>query len=245
MWLDMSSEQFTKLLSETARFMPDLAKLFEVPLDAVAMTASLDEAREALVRLTLKSAQSAFEAEATATKLTKQKEAAELQARRDALTGLFNRGQFDEQLQLAFDSARELDRPLSVVFVDVDHFKSVNDKHGHQAGDAVLQTLGRMITRCMRQLDIPTRYGGEEFAIILPNTDREGAATAAERLRKLLEKQETMLPGGRSIQVTASFGCATMDAQFRAEDAATLVGAADAAVYRAKREGRNRVVAAP
>ena len=242
MWMGMGGEAFTKLMQNVARAMPELSKLFEIPLDPAVLSSGLDEAREALVRVSLKSAQNAFEAETTVTKLSKQKEEIELQARRDALTGLFNRGHFDQQLQEAFESARESNRPLSVVFVDVDHFKNVNDKHGHPAGDAVLQTLGRMIARCMRQLDIPTRYGGEEFAIILPATDRSGASVAAERLRKLLEKQETSISGGRSLQVTASFGCATMDTDFRPETALELVSAADEAVYRAKRAGRNRVI---
>ncbi|MEY4510291.1 MAG: hypothetical protein RLZZ450_2413 [Pseudomonadota bacterium] len=139
------------------------------------------------------------------------------------------------------ESAHELGRPLSVIFCDVDHFKSVNDKFGHQVGDTVLQNFGKVILRCMRQLDVPTRYGGEEFAIILPATDRAGAKTAAERLRKMLEKQEMMVGGGRAINVTASFGVSTMDKDFQPSDAAALVKMADDSVYAAKHAGRNRV----
>ena len=129
-----------------------------------------------------------------------------------------------------------------MIFCDVDHFKSVNDKHGHQVGDAVLQSLGKLLLRCSRQLDVPTRYGGEEFAIILPGTDRTGAILVAERLRKMLEKMDVPVGGGRVLQVTASFGCATMDDTFTPPDPATLLKEADACVYTAKREGRNRVV---
>ncbi len=242
MWLGMNGEGFTRVLTNVGRAMPDLSRLFEIPIDERVIFGTLDEAREALVKVSLKSAANAFQAEATATQLARQKEEAETQARKDALTGLFNRGFFDSQLEAAVAAAQELGRPLTLVFLDVDHFKKVNDTYGHQAGDAVLQSVGRLITRCMRQLDIPVRYGGEEFAILLPATDRAGGKVAAERLRKLLEKQEIVITGGRAVTVTASFGVATLDETFRVDDPAELVGAADECVYAAKRAGRNRVV---
>jgi diguanylate cyclase (GGDEF)-like protein len=242
MWLGMNGDSFTRVLTNVGKAMPDLARLFEIPIDESAIFGTLDEAREALIKVSLKSAANAFQAEATATQLTRQKEEAETQARKDALTGLFNRGYFDTQLASAVGAARELGRPLTLLFLDVDHFKNVNDKHGHQAGDAVLQAVGRLIARCMRQLDIPVRYGGEEFAIILPATDRAGGKVAAERLRKLLEKQEIVVTGGRALSVTASFGVATMDDGFAVDDPAELIGAADECVYAAKRAGRNRVM---
>jgi len=241
LWLGMGGEAFTRVLTNVSRSMPELSRLFEISIDESSLAATLDEAREALVRVSLMSAQSAIRAEANVTQMTKQKEAAESQARRDSLTGLFNRGHFDTQLRLAIESAHELGRPLSLLFCDVDHFKSVNDKFGHQVGDTVLQNFGKLILRCVRQLDIPTRYGGEEFAVILPATDRAGALIAAERLRKQLEKQEMVVGGGRAINVTASFGVATMDKDFQPEDAAALVKVADDSVYAAKHAGRNRV----
>jgi diguanylate cyclase (GGDEF)-like protein len=242
MWLGMNGDSFTRVLTSVGKAMPDVSRLFEIPIDESVIFGTLDEAREALVKVSLKSAANAFQAEATATVLARQKEEAETQARKDALTGLFNRGYFDAQLESAVAAAKELGRPLSLVFLDVDHFKKVNDTHGHQAGDAVLQAVGRLIGRCMRQLDIPVRYGGEEFAILLPATDRAGGKTAAERLRKLLEKQEIVIAGGRALNVTASFGVATLDDKFQIDDPAELVGAADECVYTAKRAGRNRVV---
>lgn len=242
MWLDMNGETFTRVLTQVAKAVPELSRLFEIVMDASTLNGTLDQAREALVKVSLRSAHDAQEATTNVTKLVKEKEVAETQARRDALTGLFNRGHFDAQLTLAFKAARESQRPLSVVFCDVDHFKGVNDTYGHQVGDAVLQSAGKLLLRCARQLDVPARYGGEEFAIILPGTDRAGAALVAERLRKMLEKMDVPVGGGKVLQVTASFGCATLDDKFRPDSAAELLRAADEGVYNAKRAGRNRVI---
>jgi diguanylate cyclase (GGDEF)-like protein len=242
MWLDMNGETFTRLLTQVAKAVPELSRLFEVVMDDRSLSGTLDQAREALVKVSLRSAHDAQEANTNVNKLVKEKEVAETQARRDALTGLFNRGHFDGQLNAAFAAARESQRPLSVIFCDVDHFKNVNDKHGHQVGDAVLQSVGKLLLRCARQLDVPARYGGEEFAIVLPGTDRAGAMLAAERLRKMLEKMDVPVGGGKVLQVTASFGCATLDDKFRPDDASDLLRAADECVYKAKHAGRNRVV---
>jgi diguanylate cyclase (GGDEF)-like protein len=241
-WLDMGGEGFLRLITQVAKAIPELSRLFEVSLDEKSLGGTLEEAREALVKISLRSAQNAQEAEASVQQLAKQKEVAETQARSDALTGLANRGHFDAQLSSAFIGARDLQRPLSVIFVDVDHFKRVNDKHGHQVGDTVLQNLGKLLLRCSRQLDVPARYGGEEFAIILPGTDRAGTALVAERLRKMLEKMDVPIGGGKVLQVTASFGTATMDSKFMPASSAELLKAADECVYAAKHNGRNRVV---
>lgn len=163
-------------------------------------------------------------------------------ARTDALTGLVNRGEFDRELRKALDLVDRYGRELSVVLVDVDHFKRVNDTHGHEAGDAVLQHVARLLQDGARTVDVVARYGGEEFVLLLPATAQVGAADVAERLRKGLETRPAALPDGSALPLTASFGVATYPAPGLARD--QLLAAADAALYAAKRDGRNRVAVA-
>lgn len=158
----------------------------------------------------------------------------------DALTGCYNRRYLEEWLPPEIVRAARYDRPMSVVFMDVDHFKPINDEHGHATGDAVLSTVGmRLRTELREQLDWSARYGGEEFVIVLPETTLEEAIRFAERLRHRIELCCTQYQG-REICVTASFGVTQCQAD---DDAPALLARADALLYRAKEEGRNRVCA--
>ena len=158
----------------------------------------------------------------------------------DALTGCYNRRYLEEWLPPEIVRAARYDRPMSVVFMDVDHFKPINDEHGHATGDAVLSTVGmRLRTELREQLDWSARYGGEEFVIVLPETTLEEAILFAERLRHRIELCCTQYQG-REICVTASFGVTQCQAD---DDAPALLARADALLYRAKEEGRNRVCA--
>ncbi|ANF95670.1 diguanylate cyclase [Paenibacillus bovis] len=158
-------------------------------------------------------------------------------AMRDGLTGLWNRRYFDESLHhlmtrvVTADTERHL---LSLILLDVDHFKSFNDNWGHQEGDLVLKHLGRVLNDYCRPGDLTVRYGGEEFAVLLPDTSLSEARSVAERLRKLIELESP----SRKYAVTASFGVAEWDGYQLGEE---LVHAADEALYQAKDEGRNRV----
>lgn len=161
----------------------------------------------------------------------------------DPLTGVFNRGYMNTRLPDEILRAFRYDRPLSVVMCDIDHFKRVNDTFGHQAGDAVLQHFATGLGQIVRaNIDWVARYGGEEFVVVLPETTLDGASFAAERLRKHVEGL-VISHEGREIRITASFGVAGRDrtsgANLRPE---TLIGDADSCLYRAKNEGRNRVV---
>jgi len=161
------------------------------------------------------------------------------QAIRDALTGCQNRRGFDEILAVEFSRSRRYERTLSIVLLDLDHFKAINDDLGHEAGDHVLRRIGRLLLTSFRATDTACRYGGEEFALIFPETSKQDAARLAERLRTSIEA----MPCDNVMQrpVTASFGVAAYPDDAECMDG--LVRAADRALYRAKSGGRNRVVA--
>jgi diguanylate cyclase (GGDEF)-like protein len=156
----------------------------------------------------------------------------------DPLVGIFNRRYFDDQLSAATAYAERYLKPLSLVFADVDHFKAVNDTHGHWVGDEVLIEIGRRLLASVRVDDWVARYGGEEFAVVLPEMDPEGAVDVAERLRAAIADQKVSTSAG-DLAVTASFGVASsLPAAFKTPRA--LVGAADRALYLSKADGRNR-----
>ena len=162
------------------------------------------------------------------------------QAVTDELTGLVNVRRFQEQLDAEIERSDRFGSPLSLVMIDIDNFKSVNDTYGHQQGDLVLIEVARTLRRLSRDVDVPARYGGEEMSVILPQTDLTGAEQQAERMRAALEAMQIKRLDGRGLlPVTASFGVSSYPAQAKEKDA--LIAAADAALYRAKRGGKNRV----
>ena len=160
------------------------------------------------------------------------------QAAVDSLTGLANRRTLDEELALEWRRADRVGDSLAFVLLDLDDFKAVNDNHGHQAGDAVLRAVGEILGAGVRHVDLAGRYGGEEFALILPETDLPGALKLAERIRIRLQTTAVELPSGESLHATASFGVAVNDELTAAEQ---LVAAADEALYAAKAAGKNCV----
>ncbi|HEY2344544.1 MAG TPA: sensor domain-containing diguanylate cyclase [Xanthomonadaceae bacterium] len=157
----------------------------------------------------------------------------------DELTGLYNRRVLLERLDVEVERARRFGSPLSVVMMDIDHFKSINDGYGHAMGDAVLRNVGGIVRDELRQVDIAGRYGGEEFCIVLPGTPQAGGLTLADALRQEIERF-AHVHGERTLTTTASFGLASLASGLN-EDATALLKAADDALYRAKRSGRNRV----
>jgi diguanylate cyclase (GGDEF)-like protein len=160
------------------------------------------------------------------------------QAAVDSLTGLANRRTLDEELALEWRRAHRVGGSLAFVLLDLDDFKAVNDGHGHPTGDAVLRAVGEILGAGVRQVDLAGRYGGEEFALILPETDLPGALKLAERIRARLEATAVELSSGEPLHTTASFGVAVND-ELTAPD--ELVAAADEALYAAKAAGKNCV----
>jgi diguanylate cyclase (GGDEF)-like protein len=157
----------------------------------------------------------------------------------DELTQLANRRHFDEALRAEVIRAERFGDPVAVVVADLDNFKEINDRHGHDAGDLVLQTFADVIRASVRDVDLPARYGGEEFTVLLPGTDAEGGRQLAERLRAALEDLEVATGGGVTVRVTSSFGVAGFPEE---PSAAALLRAGDRALYRAKAAGKNAVV---
>jgi len=157
----------------------------------------------------------------------------------DALTGLFNRRRFADVLKREFAVTKRYQNTLSCLLMDLDHFKQINDRFGHDAGDQVLKEVARRITGSLREVDLAARYGGEEFVILLPHTSKLDARVVAERLLRNVSKQSFNF-GGEVLTVTTSIGCAG-NSDVQSNIAEDMVKAADAALYEAKNAGRNRV----
>ncbi|MDH5631696.1 MAG: diguanylate cyclase [Gammaproteobacteria bacterium] len=159
--------------------------------------------------------------------------------RMDSLTGVCNRREFDRVLHAELSRAERFDKNLCLLMMDLDNFKEINDRYGHVAGDRVLQRVAAEIGETIRDIDSLARYGGEEFALILPESDIDGASALAERIRELVEEMGFSTERGESIALSVSIGVAVFP--MHATSDVDLVVAADRALYRAKRNGRNRV----
>lgn len=177
-------------------------------------------------------------------KLAQQQANQQLQnlSRTDHLTGLFNRGYWELRLIQEFKHFDRYRQSSSLLMLDIDHFKKINDTYGHTVGDEAIRAVSRIIREQARDLDIPGRYGGEEFAMILTNTSGDGAFAFAERLRTTIG-QASIYAEGQEIKFTVSLGIAELNEQLR--DHRHWIEKADQALYRAKESGRNRVIFTP
>jgi len=174
--------------------------------------------------------------------LRQQHERTEEEAITDELTGLSNHRRFRQILSKEVERAKRFDRPLSVVMLDLDDFKAINDTHGHLQGDRVLREVGQILRAESREVDEPARYGGEEFAIALPETRIDGAMEVGERIRRRLEAARIPIDAHGEIAIRASVGVAGSPEQ--PPDVVSLIKAADQALYRAKQQGKNRTTRA-
>ena len=165
-------------------------------------------------------------------------------ASRDRLTGLFNRGHFDRTLVGTMDSASRDEQPLALALLDIDHFKQVNDNHGHALGDRVLVQVAHLLTRAMRRTDMVARYGGEEFVILMPGTSRDAAVSAVEELRKEIAASPIELDQGQVLNLNFSAGVAGIPDDPAITTPKDLLSSADERLMAAKRAGRARVIGA-
>jgi diguanylate cyclase (GGDEF)-like protein len=222
------------MMNEISAKTKEVASLFELNIsDGANYESVLKRANETLVDLTLRSQQQAE-------KLQKQNIKLKEQAATDGLTGLGNRATFDQFLAREFSVAIDSGSALSLLMIDVDQFKKVNDQFGHPIGDQVLKLLGQVLRSIARPVDMAARYGGEELAIVLPGMARTAAAAVAEKIRRAV-CAKPMLFGQVSVPVTVSIGVAGMEHRMPFKEATQFVKAADLAVYAAKHLGRNCV----
>lgn len=230
----MEQDEIDKLLEEIGNKTKEIAPLFEINLGPMQTYESiLKRANEALVNITLQT-------QAQAQNLQQQNAELKQQALTDRLTGLANRGAFDQKCEALFAEAQRNGTPLSVLFIDLDKFKTLNDTHGHAAGDEALRVVGRILKQSARPQDVAARYGGEEMTLLLPDTPRPIAAIIGETLRKAIEAKP-IEHDKKQIPVTASIGVASWEPGSPLKQLSHLLKAADLALYHAKHTGRNRV----
>lgn len=241
--LGIDHDTLDALLNEVAQVLPEVAALYDTEIISPRKAAGvIDQAREILAARNLYLIQEVAEQTRKVQEMERTTQHLRESASRDALTGLLNRGRFDEVLETEFLMATESGWPLTIGFIDLDHFKSVNDTYGHQVGDAVLSRVANILSQQLRERDFIMRYGGEEFVALLPGTGLEQARGVFERLRKAVAKEVHQGEAGDRFHSTVSIGLAAhMDGNRRAASAVDLVRAADRALYEAKRAGRNRI----
>ncbi len=231
---NINASEVDAMFAEISLKTREIAKLFEINLGSpVDFAAILKQANEALIDITLQS-------QMRATQLTEQNEILKVKATTDRLTGLTNRATLDEFLSEVFAKTAAEATALSLIMLDIDKFKSVNDTYGHQAGDSVLTAVGGMMKEMARATDMAARYGGEELVLVLPATTKAVAAGIAESLRRAIAGKAIQIDS-TTIKVTASFGVATLEPGVPFTQPAHLLKAADLAVYKAKHSGRNNV----
>ena len=242
--LNMNPDQLSEVLSRMADALPDVETLFDLtvlsPPQALGLT---DQARELLATRNLQLLRSATEVQDREQAFRQQADRLDYISRQDALTGIFNRRHFDEAFGSHFARAKTENYPLSLAYLDLDHFKAVNDRHGHPVGDRILAAIAKSIQKQLRENDLFARYGGEEFVLLLPGMDQPGAKKILVRLCDGIAELAHPLDNGESLTVTLSAVIATFPGD-GIHSSRQLMQAADEALYAAKQRGRNRVVLA-
>ncbi|MGI9612604.1 MAG: sensor domain-containing diguanylate cyclase [Acidimicrobiales bacterium] len=244
--LDLSQDETSQLLIESEDLVAETAELLQFQFPQTnAYSELLVEATTRMQALTLEAHATIVQGDRDVQELEMRNEQLKQEASTDALTGLANRGQFDQKLALLLGAnPHELgdEQAVGLLILDLDHFKSVNDTHGHAVGDEVLRAVGLVLDRATRGTDLAARYGGEEFVVLLRGVTPVQFEMIAERIRILVTEIEIRLAGGEDLRVSASLGGARYGEKGAHETGHELITRADARLYEAKRAGRNRAV---
>jgi diguanylate cyclase (GGDEF)-like protein len=233
-----------------------LAEMFETIRNQIPVTENLfemeifdpnqlheisDTAREILTIRNLHALQDQADLRRRTQRLENENEELKDESNRDALTGVRNRRSFESRLEKEFEMSAAHHWPLSLIFVDIDRFKQVNDNHGHQTGDTMLQEVGAMLAYNIREQDLVARYGGDEFVLLLPGGDAQEAETVAARLVESARNTTIRNSAGEVVNITLSIGIATLGDQIKFASPKAFLSAADEALYHSKRSGRDRL----
>jgi len=246
--MNADEDDFERYLDSVANKTIELLSYFDISKgDMKPYSEVLQEANEELRKLNLSYAHIVIElkqarerSESFAQELKELNDQLRERAYRDELTGLYNHRYFHEIMESEIERARKDQRSLSLIMLDIDNFKHINDTYGHPRGDEVLRFISSVLKQTIRACDVVSRYGGEEFTIVLPETDIRGAVEIAEQVRRGIENHHIDI-NGNSLKITVSMGATTFNPIRTDDDKSSIISAADDALYKAKKSGKNRV----
>ncbi|MBT8441728.1 MAG: GGDEF domain-containing protein [Gammaproteobacteria bacterium] len=239
--LGILPNRLAEMFETIGQQVPVTQGIFEMDIfDGSQLQEISDTAREILTIRNLHAIQDQADLRKRATKLESENEELKDESHRDGLTGVHNRRGFEARLDKEFEMSSVHHWPLSMIFVDVDRFKQINDNHGHQTGDAMLQEVGTLLADNVREQDLVARYGGDEFVLLLPGSDDQEVEAVAKRLVDTARAKSVRDGNGNDVSITLSIGVATQGDQTRFESTKEFLAAADEALYHSKRNGRDR-----
>ena len=238
--LSVDNEEFNEIINEIDNILPAVSNVFEIFLVGDKDRENvLNEARELLLERSIHIIKKSEDDRRYIESITNRVEKIEKESRLDHLTNIYNRQHIDKLLEIEFEESNINKWPLSIAFIDIDNFKSVNDTHGHLAGDEVLKSISNFFSKNIRQTDILARYGGDEFLLMLPGSTSDIAKSLLERLLSLMKNEVNLDIKDESVAVSVSIGLATHMGMNGFNQLKDILAAADKALYKAKEQGKN------